>query len=138
MFEGEGTIYIPPRTEGRGIRIAIAQSDDDREPPLLVRMQRVVGCGTITKLRANKVSVIQRWQWRVQRRVDVEWFLRSIAPYLTPGSPAQEKIGFAFAAIETDDPQATYRQLCEARWGRGMRARGRPITSPKRRAAVVS
>lgn len=87
FFEGDGCVYVPPRSQGRGLRLAIGQaSDDDRPPDSLTRFSAIVGCGTVTRMGPNDLSVKQRWQWRVQRREDSERVLALLRPYMTPGA----------------------------------------------------
>jgi len=84
FFEGEGCIYVPPVEQGRGLRLSVAQSsDDDQPPPTLLRFAAVAGCGKVSKLGPNALSKKQRWMWRVQRRAQAQDVLDRLRPFLT-------------------------------------------------------
>lgn len=86
FFEGDGCVYVPPRTQGT-LRLALAQSsDDDVPPPALTRFAAIVGCGTVSRMGPSAVSVKPRWQWRLQRSADAWRVLDLLRPYMTPGA----------------------------------------------------
>jgi len=92
FFEGEGNVYVPPPSQGRGLRLTLGQSSDDGPPPELVRFRDAVGgVGTIVPTGPNALSVKQRWRWRVQRRDLAEQVLDLLAPYFTT-QPSRERL----------------------------------------------
>jgi len=86
FFEGEGNVYVPPPDQGKGLRLAIGQSDDDGVPAVLLRFQAAVGgVGDIFPCGPNELSRKQRYQWRIQQRTESRRILDLLQPYFTPG-----------------------------------------------------
>jgi hypothetical protein len=84
FFEGDGNVYVPPPSQGRGLRLTLSQSSpDDGTPPNLLRFHRIVGCGAVHPVPASGLSRRQRWVWRVQRRADAERVLAHLRCYMT-------------------------------------------------------
>jgi hypothetical protein len=112
FFDGEG--WAAKRT--RGVQSRINQSDDDGVPDVLLRFQRIVGCGRIHgPLREEGRRDL--YYWDVSSRADVESVANAVWPWLGDVKHAE------FSVALGDVPNAAHRVPSETEllaWAGGL------------------
>lgn len=78
LFEGEGTIGTQTQNGRVRIRMALATTDHD----ILLRFQRIVGCGNITGPKWREKSTKPIWIWTVTSQDDIAKVSLLFSPYL--------------------------------------------------------
>jgi hypothetical protein len=113
FFDGEGWAA---KNKSRGVQSRINQSDDDVVPEVLVRFQRVVGCGRIHGP-VREEGRRDLYYWDVSSRGDVETVANAIWPWLGEVKRAEFAAALGDAPVSADVVPAHTEQLA---WAGGL------------------
>src|SRR5687768_15230957 len=113
FFDGEGWAA---KNKTRGVQSRINQSDDGGVPEVLVRFQRVVGCGRIHGP-VREEGRLELFYWDVSSRGDVETVANAMWPWLGDVKRVEFAAALGDAPISADVVPAHTEQLA---WAGGL------------------
>ena len=101
LFEGEGSVTTQPSgTRGRlRVRFSLATTDED----VILRFQRVLGCGTVRGPFMKKGALKPQWSYYAGRAEHVQHIAAILRPYL--GSRRSAKLEECLAAYAAQPPR---------------------------------